>query len=115
MALPDLLKAVRKPRSAGDLSNDAGIALADAELAWLTRLHDTVRNQFVHLAPMGWWIEVSGMSAVAALVARIVGDIAEAGWAFRHQERSWRVALAGDLAALSLPDWPTVGGTRKKP
>ena len=115
MALPDLLKAVRKPRSAGDLSNDAGIALADAELAWLTRLHDTVRNQFVHLAPMGWSIEVSGMSAVAALVARIVGDIAGAGWAFRHQERPWRVALAGDLAALSLPDWPTAGGTREKP
>lgn len=107
MTLPDLLKAVRKPQSAGDRSNDDGIAITDTELAWLTRLHNTVRNQFVHFAPVGWSIEVSGMPAVATLVARIVGDIAGAGWAFRHQEISWRVALAGDLTALSRSDWPT--------
>lgn len=107
MALPDLLKTVRKPHSAGDRSNDDGIAITDAEFAWLTRLHHTVRNQFVHFAPMGWSIEVSGMPAAAALVARIIGDIAVIGWAFRYQDKLWRQAFADDLAALSRPDWPS--------
>ncbi len=70
-------------------------------------LHHTIRNQFVHFAPMGWSIEVSGIPAAAALVARLVGDIVVIGWAFRHQDRSWREALADDLAALSRPDWPS--------
>lgn len=105
MALPDLLKAVRKPNSAGDRSNDAGVALTDAELAWLRRFHDSVRNQFVHFEPMGWSLEVSGISAIGSLVARIMGEILSAGYGFRHKGRVWREALAADLARLSSPDW----------
>jgi len=105
MGLPDLLKAVRKANSAGDRSNNAGIALADAELAWLIRFHDTVRNQFVHFEPMGWSVEVSGIPAIGALVARIIGDILDARYGFRHQNRNWRDALAADLTRLSSSDW----------
>ena len=106
MALPDLLKAIREPRSAGDRSNDDGVALSDAELAWLRRLHRTVRNQFVHFGPLAWSIEVSGLRALAPLVARLVGDMAGIGWAFRHEGRPWREALGRDLARLSAPGWP---------
>lgn len=101
MALPDLLKAVRRPNSAGDRSNAAGIAVSDDELAWLRRFHDTVRNQFVHFAPMGWSIEVSGIPELGTLIARIIADIADCGWAFRHQEARWRQELRDNLVALS--------------
>lgn len=105
MGLPNLLKAVRKPNSAGDRSNDAGIAISDTELAWLKRFHDTVRNQFVHFAPMGWTIEVSGIPLIGALIARIIGEILGVGYGFRHQDGSWHEALAADLSRLSSPDW----------
>lgn len=101
MALPDLLKAVRKPCSAGDRSNRAGIPISDAELAWLHRFHTAVRNQFVHFEPSGWSLEVSGIPAIAALAARILGGIADVGWAFRHKEREWLEAFKADLDRLA--------------
>lgn len=101
MALPDLLKAVRKPHSAGDRSNQSGIGISDGDLAWLRRFHEQVRNQFVHFEPMGWSLEVSGIPELAALVARIIGDIVATGWGFRHQDRAWDEALANDLARLA--------------
>lgn len=85
MALPGLLKAARKPHSAGDRSNDQGIAISDAELEWLNRFHSSVRNQFTHFEPMGWSLEVSGIPEIAMLVARIVSEITDTGWAFRHK------------------------------
>lgn len=100
MALPDLLKAIRKPHSAGDRSNQEGISLSDAELAWLCNFHTGVRNQFVHFEPMGWSLEVSGIPAIAALVARILNDIADAGWAFRYKDRAWLNAFKADLERL---------------
>jgi hypothetical protein len=105
MALPDLLKAVRKPNSVGDRSYDAGIAISDPELAWLKRFHDSVRNQFVHFEPMGWSLEVSGIPEIGVLVARIIGEILAISYGFRHQDRAWREALAADLARLSSPRW----------
>jgi hypothetical protein len=105
MALPDLLKAVRKPNSAGDRSNDVGIEISDAELAWLRRFHNSVRNQFVHFEPIGWSIEVSGIPEIGALVARIIGKILSIGYGFRHRDRLWREALAADLSRLSSPGW----------
>jgi hypothetical protein len=105
MGLPDLLKAVRKANSAGDRSNAVGIAIADAELVWLRRFHDTVRNQFVHFEPMGWSLEVSGIPQIGALVARIIRDILDVGYGFRHQDRTWREELAADLARLSSAGW----------
>lgn len=105
MALPDLMKAIRKPRSAGDGLNEVGITLSDAELAWLRRIHDEVRNQFVHFEPMGWSLEVSGIPEIGVLVARIIDEILEAGYGFRHHDRAWREALASDLMRLSSPGW----------
>jgi hypothetical protein len=101
MELPELLKAVRKSRSAGDRSNERGVAITDAEFNWLRRFHDTVRNQFVHFEPMGWSLEVSGIPDIAALTGRIIGEIADAGWAFRHKESEWIDELCDDLAQLA--------------
>lgn len=101
MELPELLKAIRKPHSAGDRSNDFGVAISDGEFNWLRRFHETVRNQFVHFEPMGWSLEVSGIPSIAALAARIIADIRNAGWAFRHQETSWHEALSDDLRRLA--------------
>lgn len=105
LSLPGLLKAVRKARSSGDRISDAAVPITSTELAWLIRIHQTIRNQFVHFAPQGWSIEVSGLPELGALVARIIGDIAAIGYAFRHKDRAWREALARDLAELSAPSW----------
>lgn len=106
MGLPDLLKAVRKPYSAGNRSNAAGIAISDSELGWLRRFHEDIRNQFVHFEPMGWSIEVSGIPEIATLVARIIGEVLQIGYAFRHQERARREEMQQSLQSLALIKWP---------
>lgn len=107
MGLPDLLKAVRKPSSAGDGSNGAGVAISESELSWLLRFHKEIRNQFAHFEPMGWSIEVSGIPAIAKLVARIIEDILRTGWAFRHQDRAQREEMQRSLHILETIEWPT--------
>lgn len=107
MGLPDLLKAVRKPSSAGDGSNVAGVAISESELNWLHRFHKEIRNQFAHFKPMGWSIEVSGLPEIAKLVARIIGDILGMGWAFRHQVSAQREELQRSLHTLETIKWPT--------
>jgi len=89
MNFPELLKAIRKPQSAGDRSNQQGVALEDRELEWLARFNDQIRNQFVHFEPRGWSIEVPGMPNLAKLIVRLISDIALQGWAFRHQDADW--------------------------
>ncbi len=107
MGLPDLLKAVRKPHSAGDRSNVNGIVITDSELSWLRRFHEDIRNQFVHFEPMGWSIEVSGLPEIATLVARIIGEMLHIGYAFRHQDLAQREKMQRSLRALASLDWPT--------
>lgn len=106
MTLPDLLKAVRKSGSAGGNSNTEGIAISDAELCWLWRFNEEVRNQFVHFEPMSLSIEVSGIPEIAKLIARIIQDILEIGWAFRHQDIAEREEMERSLKALALIEWP---------
>jgi len=103
MTLPDLLKAVRKPGSAGShISNGGGrIEISDKEINWLKRLHDEIRNQFIHFQPMSWSIDVSGVPEFARTVARIIKDILAYGWAFRHLDNEKKSELASDLALLS--------------
>ena len=104
MNLPDLLKAARKPNSAGDRSNSVGVSLSDEELAWLKRIHDNIRNQFVHFAPKGWSIDVGGVSDLAKLIARLVQQILDFGWGFRHKDNEWRAALTQNLQLLRSID-----------
>jgi hypothetical protein len=101
MALPDLLKAVRMPRSAGDRSNELGVQITDRELRWLKRFHQGVRNQFVHFEPMGWSLEVSGVPDLTRLITRIIDDMIKFGWAFRHKNDDWRKTLHRDLSLLA--------------
>lgn len=100
MILPDLLKSVRKPHSAGDRSNAVGVSLTDAELVWLKRIHEDVRNQLVHFAPLGWSIDVGGVPELAELIARLINEISDLGWAFRHKDWEWRALLTGNLNLL---------------
>jgi len=106
MHLPGLLKAVRKPRSAGDGRNASGVKVSEIELNWLRRFHDDLRNQFVHFAPTGWSIEVSGVPELLKLVARIIEDIYDIGWAFRHQDAARRQELRTNIDALTKIEWP---------
>jgi hypothetical protein len=106
MALPDLLKAVRKPNSAGDSSNNPGVGMSDSELNWLCSFHKTIRNEFVHFEPKQWSIEVSGIPELAKLIARIIEDILEQGWAFRHQDSAWREETRQNLQTLASLAWP---------
>ncbi|UNU41618.1 hypothetical protein EAO27_02015 [Sphingopyxis sp. YF1] len=101
MALPALLKAVRRANSAGDRSNDVGVMISDDELRWLCRLHDDVRNQFTHFAPMSWALETSGIPDLGKLIARIIGEISNMGWGFRHKNLAWREELQNELSLLS--------------
>lgn len=105
MGLPDLLKAVRRPHSAGGHGDDAGVAISDSELSWLVRFHDDIRNQFVHFEPSGWSIEVSGIPEMAKLVARIIEDILRVGWAFRHQNHEQRQEMHKSLKTLASINW----------
>lgn len=105
MSLPDLLKAARKPGSSGGFSDSAPISISDRELAWLGRIHSDIRNQFVHFAPRVWSIEVSGVSQIAHIVARIVHDIHDVGWAFRHLDSSTRNTMLLDLKQLKISTW----------
>jgi hypothetical protein len=104
--LPQLLDRVRQPNSAGDGGCATGIAVSDAELDWLRRIHDEIRNQFVHFEPRGWALEVSGLPGIAKLSARIIRDILENGWAFRHADSDLREQIGANLAALENHAWP---------
>ena len=107
MALPDLLKAVRKSNSAGDRSNASGVTITDSELSWLKRFHADFRNQFTHFEPKSWSIEVSGIPEIAKLIARIIEEIIECGWAFRHFPCSEREEMKRNLQALTTMEWLT--------
>ncbi len=98
--LPNLLKRIRKPDSAGDHSQGSAVGLSDVELRWLTHLHDEVRNQFVHFEPMGWSLDVSGLSSLIGIVCRILSDISSKRWAFRHEDAAWHKAFDDDLLNL---------------
>ena len=111
MTLPDLLKKVRKPYSAGDSSNNDGINVSDQELAWLRRFHETVRNQFIHFEPMGWSLEVGGLRDLARLIARIIIEVLNVGWAFRHKDQAWQRELAANLILLTIPGEGDANGT----
>ena len=100
MALPELLAAIRVPKSAGDRSNVSGVQLREEEFQFLEYIHTEIRNEFVHFKPLGWSIEVSGITDLAKLVARIVREIEGFGWAFRHKDAAWRNALLVDLKKL---------------
>lgn len=101
LALPDLLKSIRKPNSVGSGENQQGIFISDKEINWLKNLHDKVRNEFVHFSISGWSLEISGISDFANVVACIIGNILDAGWAFRDTEDCWRNELRSNLAELS--------------
>lgn len=110
LTLPDLLKAVRKPLSAGDRSNSAGVHLTDGELEWLRRVHQDVRNQFVHFEPMGWSLEISGLPELGKLIARLIEEMLDIGWAFRHKDDDWKQTLRTNLACLGSSDWTINSG-----
>ncbi|EFO30470.1 hypothetical protein TRICHSKD4_4062 [Roseibium sp. TrichSKD4] len=106
MSLPDLLKKIRKPNSCGGSTYPNEITLSDHELSRLTKLHDEIRNQFVHFSPTGWAIEISGTLEIAKLVARIVNDILQAGWGFRHLSEDQKAELRQNLEKLSNLEMP---------
>lgn len=56
----------------------------------------------MHFEPMGWSIEVSGIPEIAKLIARIISEILEIGWAFRHQDLAQREEMHRDLKTLTL-------------
>ncbi len=108
LAFPALLKAVSRPNSAGDGSNSIGIALSNGELMDLLRFHEEFRNQFVHFEPRGWSIEVTGIPKIAKLIARMITEMVDIGYAFRHQEHSQRVDFRLNLELLANYEWPKV-------
>ena len=109
MGFLDLLKEVRKPNSAGGASSLTRIPITDSELNWLTRFHTEIRNQFTHFEPVGWSIDMAGIPEIAKLIARIIEDILDAGWAFRHRGAEQRTDLRRSLHNLAAMEWP-IGG-----
>lgn len=106
MNLPELLKATTKRKSGGDHCSSVGVAISRTEMDWLGRFHKNIRNQFTHFEPMSWSVEVSGIPQIANLVARIIKDILEAGWAFRHLPLTQREDMQKNLELLEKLDWP---------
>jgi hypothetical protein len=66
----------------------------------LKRIHGEIRNQFVHFSPQGWSIDVGGVPELASLIARLITQILNMGWAFRHKDDAWKAALSNDLKRL---------------
>jgi hypothetical protein len=99
---PDLLKKIRSSGSGESADNSDSINISDIELVDLVHLHRAVRNQFVHFEPMGWVLDLMGMQTIIPLVLRVITDILDAKWAFRHinteQEQSFRETLLAVLA-----------------
>lgn len=106
MPLPELLKKVQTPYSAGNRSSAEGIKISDAELKRLSILHTKVRNQFVHFAPALWSIELSGTKELSALIVRIIEDMLKMGWAFRRFDNTQREEFLQSLHELSQLEWP---------
>lgn len=100
MNLPDLLKTVRLSNSSQAYRGEP-IEISDEELEWLIRFHRDFRNQFTHFEPRGWVIDLSGVTALARLIARIVTDILDRGWAFRHLDVKDSESLRGALLQLA--------------
>lgn len=104
--LPGLIRLVRRNDTIGSgQSGVEGIKITKSELKWILKFHNTIRNQFVHFEPQGWAIELSGMPDIAKLVSRLITEILDAGWAFRHKNDDWKTALRAslnDLAKLEL-------------
>lgn len=104
MSLPNLLKAIRK-KGSGARSNGNAVKISDSELEWLERFHVEFRNQFTHFKPMGWAIEVSGIPEIARIISRIITDIHNNGWAFRHLEDLAKTNMVADLERLRKAEW----------
>ncbi|TFL19815.1 hypothetical protein [Jannaschia formosa] len=81
------------------------IPFSDTDLRRLTRLHKEVRNRFTHFGPGSWSIEISGIPGTAALIARIIDNVHDRGWAFRHVTAASEERLRRALAALSDDGW----------
>lgn len=101
MAFPDLLKALRAGKAGNRTACDKIINLTDSEFSYLKRLHEEIRNQFIHFAPTNWAIDFSGIEAFAKLSSRIINDIMDHGWAFRFMEGDDRDELRANLKMLS--------------
>lgn len=95
-----LLKRVRRPNSGGDRSNTVGVQLNDGELNWLLKFHRDIRNEFTHFSSKGWSIEVSGLPDLTQLGIRLIRQMHEIGWAFRHQENEWHAQFLSALDNL---------------
>jgi len=106
MRFPDLLKAVRKPNSAGGRCYGQ-VNISNHELESLKHIHENIRNQFVHFEPQGWSIEISGVRKIGQLTARIIKEINKCGWAFRHLDPSKRNSIIHDLDQLTDANRPT--------
>ena len=104
MEFPELLKAIRKPNSAGDGRTGSEIQLSDSDLNWLQRFHDEIRNQFTHFEPRAWSLEVSGLPGLASTGCRIISDIAAGGWAFRHKDAAWHCELRSVVGQIVTSD-----------
>lgn len=104
LPLQVLLQSARNPNSCGDPSIRDGIAMSDADLAELVIFHEaTAANLIVPDPGGGWFIDHPPMPEVAILVARCVGDIARAGYAFRGMDVDWHDRLRADL--MRLVEW----------
>ncbi len=64
-------------------SAGAILTIDDAQKKAFNTLFD-FRNSFIHFGPHGWTIETSGMSAIFEKVLKIVNQVIDDGWAFRH-------------------------------
>lgn len=100
LAFPDLLKKARKNGQCGGGASYPRLQISEKERKWLTRFHDDIRNQFAHFEPMAWSLELSGMTPLGALAARLIEEAIQANWAFRHAEEETLIELRSNLKRL---------------
>ncbi len=103
LALPELLKKIRKPGSCGFVGfGVCDINIDDQELKMLVDFHENIRNEFTHFEPKGWSVEIDYISRMLSLTSRIIVSISNSNWAFRNlDERTYRDLLK-DLEQLRI-------------
>lgn len=101
MAFPDLLRALREGKAGNRPSGGNKFNLSDDEFSYLKRLHDEIRNQFIHFAPAIWSIDFSGFTTFASLSSRVMRDIMDYGWAFRLMDPDEKTDLHVNLIILA--------------
>lgn len=61
-----------------------------------------LRNEFAHFRPKGWSLEISGLPEMSCQILKMILEISENGWAFRHLNEYEKTELMSLIENLKM-------------